>query len=113
MEDITDLNTDVFEGKSGFKFESKDDVYQFKLAKRGLRSVATKEDAKNAVYEIKEAIKNAPSSSKDKEVEDSSSTNNPERDPIEMLNDLKDLHDNDVLTDEEFQKKKQELLDEM
>lgn len=36
-----------------------------------------------------------------------------EPDPIEQLRDLKDLHDNGILTDEEFKEKKTSLLDKI
>jgi hypothetical protein len=107
LSEISDVRIQKVEGFTGFIFETEGDVYQFKLGKKGALSTATQADAEGAVSSIKTAIQNASDTQKE------NNEKTEEKDPVEKLSEIKELHDQDVLTDEEFESKKQELLDQI
>lgn len=107
LSEISDVRIQKVEGFTGFIFETEGDVYQFKLAKKGALSTATQADAEGAVSSIKTAIQNASDNREE------SDERTGKKDPVEKLSEIKELHDQDVLTDEEFENKKQELLDQI
>jgi len=111
LNEINDLRYQRIEGLHGFTFQSEGDVYQFKLTNKGFASTASKQDAKDAVYSIKTAIKQAPE--QEAKNPEESTVEGSEDDAIQKLSQIKELHDDGVLTDGEFEEKKQDLLDQV
>lgn len=103
--------TDVREGMKSFEFETPEDVYQFKLGKKGVASMADPAVAQKAVQKIKKAVRDAPKP--EKTDSNTESTTSSEPDPMEKLSKIKKLNDQDVITEEEFEEKKKELLDQI
>jgi len=81
------------------------------LTNKGFASTASKQDAKDAVYNIKTAIKQAHGHEAKNPEE--STVEGSEDDAIQKLSQIKELHDDGVLTDGEFEEKKQDLLDQV
>lgn len=112
LSDISDARTQKIEMKSGFVFETAEDVYQFKLGKKGMGSKAKGSDAHEIAQKFKKAVRDAPKE-KPEQSASSSKEDASVSDPMEKLSQIKDLHDQGVLTDEEFEEKKKELLDQI
>lgn len=108
--DIYNIRKQRVGGKIGFVFEANGDVYQFKLARKGLGGRTKPTDARSAMIHLKKAVRNAPEQTSN-QTKNTKSEDQEEGDAIEKLSRIKELHDEGVLTDEEFQEKKAELLD--
>lgn len=111
LSDISDVRVQRVEGLHGFIFETTEDVYQFKLSRKGTFSTASQADAKGAVESLKSAIHDAPDKKKESSISNSQPTETDS--PAEKLSQIKELYDKEVLTDEEFEEKKKELLDQI
>lgn len=112
LRDIYNVRKQRVEGKIGFVFEAGEDVYQFKLARKGLGGKVKPTDARSAIIYLKKAVKNTPEKSPN-QTENTNSEDPEEGNAIEKLSRIKELHDEGVLTEEEFQEKKAELLDQI
>jgi hypothetical protein len=110
--DIAGIRKQGGEGTTGFMFETAKDVYQCRLSRRGLAGSAKSSDASEAVRHLKNAVKNG-SESEETEPESEGSEEPSEDDAIDKLSRIKELYDDGVITEEEFEDKKEDLLDEI
>lgn len=110
LADISHIRKQSVEATTGFMLETPGDVYQFKLSRKGFGRRAKSSDANEAVRHLKNAVKNAPESEEAEPVSEGSEEST-EGDAIDKLSRVKELYDDGVLTEEEFQEKKSELLD--
>lgn len=96
---ITSVDVDTGMIKKRISLQTKGHTYHIEVDKPG------KEECRDIASFVREKMREL------QESQQTANTNEP--DPTEQLTRLKDLHDDGVLTDEEFQEKKQSLLDQI
>lgn len=102
--DITDVRQETIEGLPGIAFETREDVYKLKIQQSGYEDIEPLEE------DIRKATELIEESKSDNSSEPESQSSAPE-DNITKLERLADLNEQGILSDEEFEEKKSELLD--
>lgn len=104
--DITDVRQETIEGLPGITFETQEDVYKLKIQHSGY------EDTQPFEEDIRKATELIDENKSDNGSEPESQSSAPE-DNITKLERLADLNEQGILSDDEFEEKKSELLDDI